>query len=84
MEKEYAVNVKYPDSDDDWVTSDMADWFPTWEEAFEAVEEAFSDSDVEEVRLTIWEAGEPEDFPLTFRMENGNIQQYKNGELLWL
>lgn len=82
--KEYAVNIRKNDSDDDWITSDMANWCQTWDEAFEAAEEAFSDSDVEEVRLTIYEDGEPEDFPLYFRLENGNINQYKNGELLCL
>lgn len=85
MTKEYAVNTRYASSNDEyWRDSDMADWFETWEEAYEAAEQAFEDPEVEETVITIFEDGDAEDFPLYMIRENGSINQYRNGELLWL
>ncbi len=81
--KEYAVNIRYKNSDEDWEQNDNADWFETWAEAFEAAEESFSDSEVEEVKITTFEDGEVVGSPLYMLLEDGSVHQYQNGERLW-
>jgi hypothetical protein len=81
--KEYAVNIKNSESDERWNTSDWADWYTKWDEAFEEAEKAFAeDETTTEVILTVYTNGEPEDFPLEFIKHDGIISQYKNGQLL--
>ena len=55
-----------------------------YDEAYDAAEKAFSDPDVMEVRLNIWEDGEIEDTPLRMVREDGNIRHYKGETVLWL
>ena len=45
MKKEYAVNIKSVNSDSDWNTADMADWFESYSEAYDTAEKAFEDLD---------------------------------------
>lgn len=80
--KEYAVLIL----GGDWgyeIDDDNANWYSNWDDAFSAAEIAFDDQEVQEVHLTAYEDGEPEDFPLEFRREDGGIHQYKAGERLW-
>ena len=84
MKKEYAVNIESVNSDSDWNTADMADWYDSYDEAYDAAEKAFSDPDVMEVRLNIWEDGEIEDTPLRMVREDGNNRHYKGETVLWL
>lgn len=81
--KEYAMNVRYTNGGSDWNEADNADWFETWEEAFEAAEEAFSDQEIEEAMITVFENGDVEGSPLHMIREDGDIHQYQNGERLW-
>lgn len=82
--KEYAVNIRYVYSDNEWDQADNADWFETYEEAFGAAEEAFSDTEVAETKLSVFEDGEVEGSPLNMIREDDDICQYQDGERLWL
>ena len=76
--KEYAV---YPQGTND---NDMMDWFCTYKSAFEAAEEMAKDL-AEGKILCLSEVidGDFEDFPLEFRMGNGELHQYKQEIRLW-
>lgn len=89
MTKAYAVNTKTANSDNDWETSDMADWYKTYNEAFAAAEETFSDPEVQEVMVSIWEDDDIEDHSLHLVRKDDDIVQYTNAfhsgeESLWL
>lgn len=84
MKKDYAVNVKSINSVEDWNTSDMADWFTSYEEAMTAAEEAFEDEDVAEAVVTVFEDGDVSGSPLHMVRENGIVLQYQNGQRLWV
>lgn len=43
MKKEYAVNIKSVNSDSDWNTADMADWYESYSEAYDTAEKTFED-----------------------------------------
>ena len=81
--KEYALNIKTVDSDTDWNTTDMADWFKTYAEAFNAAEKLFENPEVLEAVITIWADGEVEGTPLHMFLENGIIVQYQGETRLW-
>ena len=40
MKKEYAVNIKSVNSDSEWNTADRADWYESYNEAYDAAEKA--------------------------------------------
>ena len=84
MKKEYAVNVRYSHSDEEWRESDKANWYDTYAAAIAAAEKEFEYEDIEEVMVSVYEDGEIEDSPLYMRMENGIVIQEQNGQRLWL
>ena len=65
---------------------DNAEFYETWNEAFNAAHDAFNDDAVKFVDIyTLDEDGDVlDDFPLTLIREDGTINQYRNGERLWL
>jgi hypothetical protein len=65
---------------------DNAEIYETWSEAFDAAHDAFDDDTVKFVDIyTLDEDGDVlDDFPLTLVREDGTINQYRNGERLWL
>lgn len=83
MKKEYAVNIESVNSDSDWNTADMANWYESYEIAFSEAEKAFDDSAVIEVVLNIWEDSEICENPLRMVRENGMVLQYQGGLRLW-
>lgn len=83
MKKEYAVNIKSVNSDSDWNTADMADWYESYEIAFSEAEKAFEDAEVLEAALSVWAGGEIDGNPLHMIRENGIIAQYQGGHRLW-
>lgn len=85
MKKDYAVNIKTLNSDNDWETADMADWFDSYSAAYEAAEKAFEENpEILETVLTIWVDGEVDSNPLHMVLEDGAIHQYQGGERLWV
>lgn len=84
MKKDYAVNMKTLNSDDNWKTADLADWFDSYSAAFEAAEKAFEETpEILETVLTVWVNGEVDGEPLHMVLEDGNINQYQGGIMLW-
>lgn len=83
MKKDYAVNTKLTNSSNDWNTADMADWYETYEKAFDAAEKAFEDPEVTETVLTVFENGEVTGTSLHMILEDKNITQYQDGIRLW-
>lgn len=83
MKKEYAVNIKSVNSDSDWNTTDMADWSESYSDAMTAAKEAFEDSKVLEVIVSVWVDGEIVNTPLRMVQENGIINQYQGEKRLW-
>jgi hypothetical protein len=83
MKKEYAVNIKSVNSDSEWNTADRADWYESYNEAYDAAEKAFEDPDVMEAHVSIWEDGEIDDFPLRMVREDGDVRHYQGETLLW-
>jgi hypothetical protein len=65
---------------------DNAEIYETWNGAFDAAHDAFDDDTVKFVDIcTLDEDGDVlDDFPLTLVREDGTINQYRNGERLWL
>lgn len=65
---------------------DNAEIYETWSEAFDTAYDAFDDDAVKFVDIyTLDEDGDVlDDFPLTLAREDGAINQYRNGERLWL
>ena len=65
---------------------DNAEIYETWNGAFDAAHDAFNDDRVKFVDIyTLDEDGDVlDDFPLTLVREDGAINQYRNGEHLWL
>ena len=83
MKKEYAVNIESVNSDRDWNTADMAVWYDSYDEAYDAAEKAFSDPDVMEAHVSIWEDGDVDGTPLRMVREDGNVHQYQGETRLW-
>ena len=83
MKKEYAVNIESVNSDSDWNTADMADWYDSYDEAYDAAEKAFSDPDVMEAHVSIWEDGDVDGTPLRMVREDGNIYHFQGETRLW-
>ena len=83
MKKEYAVNIKSVNSDSEWNTADMADWYESYSEAYDAAEKAFDDLDVLETVVTVWEDGDVDGTPLRMIREDGDVHQYQGEERLW-
>ena len=65
---------------------DNAEIYETWSEAFDAAHDAFDDDTVKFVDIyTLDEDGDVlDDFPLPLVREDATINQYRNGERLWL
>lgn len=65
--------------------NDQMDWSLSYKEAFETAEEMASNlAEGECLYLSKVIDGQFEDFPLKFKMEDGQIHQYKGKEHLWL
>ena len=83
MKKDYAVNIKSAGSDSDWNTTDMADWYASYDAALSAAEDAFQDQEALEAVVTVFEDGEVDGTPLHMVLEDGKINQYQGGMRLW-